>query len=293
MKNLLKEPLFHFMLLGGIIFFIYSGIQQNTDNENQIVIDKSDINHLKSVWQLQWQRPPTKEELEHLITEHINQEIFYREALNMNLDHNDEIVKRRLAQKMRFVSSDLSALVKPANDKNLRAFFKKNQNNYKTGQRYDISQIIFTTERHKNARQFADSILKSNSSASLEALLSLGDPIPIKKTFVKADESVLAREIGADFTKNLVNLPLNTWAGPVSSGFGIHLVYISKKEAPEIPAYNEVKAKVIKDYQYATEKESEEAILKELKTKYKIKFTSDDIDKDVRDVITENIVNDE
>ncbi len=114
MRKILKEPLFHFLLLGALIFALYGIVNRKTDDEGTIIIDDFDINNIIASWEMQWKRLPTDEELKNLIQQNIKQEIFYQEALKMNLDHNDEIIKRRLSQKMQFLSNDLASMNEPS-----------------------------------------------------------------------------------------------------------------------------------------------------------------------------------
>ena len=56
-----------------------------------------------------WQRPPTREELEGLIRDRVREEVYYREALALGLDKDDMVIRRRLRQKMEFVTDDVVA----------------------------------------------------------------------------------------------------------------------------------------------------------------------------------------
>ena len=120
------------------IFLIYEWLSDETPGANSIIIDDSHLAHLVSVWELQWNRPPTEEELESLLEKHVRQEVFYREALRMNLDHNDEIVKRRMAQKMEFLSGDLSAFANSPTDEALRAYYENHREKYKIPFQYSF-----------------------------------------------------------------------------------------------------------------------------------------------------------
>ena len=113
MKKFLKEPFLHFIILGALLFLVYGFINQDSNNRDEIIIDTNDLENFTSKWEMQWKRPPTQAELSNLILSNIKQEVFYQEALKMNLDHNDEIIKRRLSQKMEFLSNDLASLSEP------------------------------------------------------------------------------------------------------------------------------------------------------------------------------------
>lgn len=60
------------------------------------------------------------QEFNALVEQRIQQEILYREALALGLDKDDAIVKRRMAQKMRFLAQDMAAAREPTTDE-LRA----------------------------------------------------------------------------------------------------------------------------------------------------------------------------
>ena len=113
MKRLFNEPLVHFLLLGLGLFILYGLVSDRRDDTQTIVIDNYDMDNLIASWEMQWKRLPSHDELKSLVEQNIRQEVLYQEALKMNLDHNDQIIKRRLAQKMKFLSNDLATITEP------------------------------------------------------------------------------------------------------------------------------------------------------------------------------------
>ena len=86
----------------------------NSDDENMIYVNDNDIDFLVSTWNEQMQRPPNDEELKTIIENFIQNEVLYREALKLNLDRGDIIVKRRLVQKLGFLKfSSLQSIISP------------------------------------------------------------------------------------------------------------------------------------------------------------------------------------
>jgi len=61
-----------------------------------------------------WQRPPSTEELTGLVRDRVREEVLYREAIAIGLDKDDAIIRRRLRQKMEFISDDLAAEAEPS-----------------------------------------------------------------------------------------------------------------------------------------------------------------------------------
>jgi hypothetical protein len=101
--RMLREPLLHFLLIGGLLFATYSWLRRGACDDTApagVRITASEVAWLKETWSRQWQREPTREELRGLATEFLKEELLAREARAMRLDENDTIVRRRLAQKV-------------------------------------------------------------------------------------------------------------------------------------------------------------------------------------------------
>ncbi|HJY42478.1 MAG TPA: hypothetical protein VJ303_14605 [Steroidobacteraceae bacterium] len=113
LRAALREPLLHFVLIGALLFAFTAWRQQQHDSA-EIRITSGEIAQLAAFWETQSQRRPTSEELRRLIEERIDEEVLAREAVRLGLDRDDVIVRRRLAQKMAFVSDDLAVVTEPA-----------------------------------------------------------------------------------------------------------------------------------------------------------------------------------
>jgi hypothetical protein len=121
-KRILHDPLFHFLLLGAAIFAIYGfATRHRTDKPGEIVVTQGTIENLVTGFTRTWQRPPSDEELQGLVRDYIREEAAYREALVMGLDRDDIIVRRRLRQKLEFLSDDLTSRAEPS-EKDLQTF---------------------------------------------------------------------------------------------------------------------------------------------------------------------------
>ena len=279
-KKWLKEPLLHFLMLGGFIFLVYSLVDQKNPEENQIIIDDDKLSHISALWELQWKRKPDSQEMQSLVEGYIHQEILYREALRLNLDHNDEIVKRRLSQKMEFMASDITKLIEPATEENLKAYFETNKEKYRIPASFSFHQIYFSSKNHDDPAAFARQLLAKNDKESLESFRNKGDKILIEESYSEASMQDIVRNLGVEFYTSLQKQKLNEWTGPIQSGFGTHLVHISAKNSSFIPELAEIKNKVLRDYEYDTELKNKETIYKEIRKNYEVIIKSEALDKD-------------
>ena len=96
-----------FILIGLFLFIIDYRFSYDEDL-NQIIIPDDEILGLIDTWRDQVGRDPSDEEIVRIINNLVNEEILYREALKLELDKNDRIIKRRLARRRFIILSFLS-----------------------------------------------------------------------------------------------------------------------------------------------------------------------------------------
>ncbi len=279
MKKLLKEPFFHFILIGIALFLLYGLVNDKSNSKDTILINDFDVNDIIAKWEMQWNRPPTEKELQNLINQNIKQEIFYLEALKMNLDHNDEIIKRRLAQKMQFLSNDIASLKEPTNEE-LQQYYKDHSEKYLTPYSYSLYQITFSPDKRENNFQDAAETLSQFPASTFEEMKNRGDQLPFRYYFEDVSANDLSLQLGSKFPEALLNKEINKWIGPIPSGFGVHLVYITQIIEPQLPEFDSIKKSIINDFEYDYQKEVDALIYAELKKKYTIEIDikSEDFD---------------
>ena len=111
-SRLIREPLVHFILIGALVFGTYALIGKNADElRDRIVVTEGRVQQIAQVFAKTWQRPPTPEELRGLVDAYIKEEVYYREALKLGLDRDDTLIRRRMQQKMEFVTEPSGELL--------------------------------------------------------------------------------------------------------------------------------------------------------------------------------------
>ena len=266
-KRALKDPLFHFLVLGGLLFVAVSMWGNSAKPENEIVITRAGQQHLADLFSLTWQRPPTADELKNLVEEHIKEEVYYREALALGLDDNDTIVRRRLRQKLEFMQEDLSSLTEPREDE-LRAYYEANKDKYKTDHIISFKQAVIATKR-----------LDADDNELTKALAMLiygSDPKSISRSSLLPTSMKLETErstsntFGEDFFKQLSGLEINKWGGPIYSSFGTHLVNVSLNQEAKPLIFEQAKSKVTVDYTQSQREQAAANYYKNLRSQYSI-----------------------
>jgi hypothetical protein len=241
----LKDPLIHFIVLGGLLFVGASLWGGGTKPQDEIIITKAAQQHLADLFEITWQRKPNAEELKNLTQEHIKEEIYYREALALGLDENDTIVRRRLRQKLEFMQEDLSSLTPPS-ETDLRAFFENHKDDYKTDHILSFQQIVVSSKRLNPDNPQIIQALEKLKSGAIPHTLSKSSLLPVAMKL--ENEKSIANTFGESFVKEISTLPIGEWQGPITSGFGTHLVNINLNQNSKPLAFEQARNKVAVDY---------------------------------------------
>ncbi len=269
MKKWYKEPLFHFLIIGALIFLLFTILnkEESIVSEKKIIVSAGDIERLSDNWSKKWDRPPTETELKGLVDSYIKEEVYYREALALGLDQNDTILRRRLMQKMEFLSNDLAELNQP-DEAALNKYFLDNQEKYKLPARVSFTHIYFSLDkRGAKVVEDAKSVL-----SGLNALRApeRGDSFMMQYDFVQETPFEVERLFGKRFTNQLFQLEINTWQGPIESGYGLHLVRISEKIDSRRPELASVIDKVRTDFMFEQRQRVNKEIYEKFKERYEI-----------------------
>ncbi|PNI06603.1 hypothetical protein C1N32_00925 [Vibrio diazotrophicus] len=280
-KKMIREPLVHFVVLGGLLFSAWSWVNPSDSAENDqntIVIDQSRLNHLETLWKAQWKRDPAPEDVAAIIDRHLRQEVFYREALRMGLDQDDDIIRTRLAQKMEAVASDLSTLMKPPTEDDLKAFYKQRSDLFTLPSALAFEQVLYLPSE-ANKQQMDSTLVKLNAGGEIpqDRLRKLGVPAEWQLTSVRA----LDNAFGGEFSASLMEQPVGEWVGPIHSGLGFHLVKVTENEPSHVAPYEEIKEYVAQQYQYYAVIDAQKNMFQELLNKYQVQISANNVPEQV------------
>jgi hypothetical protein len=272
--RIIREPLFHFLILGAVIFAAYSFVTRHkTDKTGEIVVTQASIENLVTGFTRTWQRPPTEEELQGLVRDYIREEAAYREALALGLDRDDMIVRRRLRQKLEFVSDELATRREPT-DAELQSFLQAHRGAFQTEPLYSFRQIYFNPQvhganLHRDVARVLDHLQHGNSRAD-----DAGDPFLLQRIFDDVSPADLKKTFGEQFASAVGVLPVGSWQGPIESGYGTHLVYVEKRTDSRLPALSEVREQVRREWLNAKQQEATDRFYEVLLKQYTVKIES-------------------
>lgn len=271
--RLLREPLLYFFLFGSLIFALVPDTEdpRSAGTQEQIILSAAEVEQLTAAWTQRWQRPPTAAEQKDLIAEMVREQVLYREALALGLDRDDVVIRRHLRQKYEFLTQDLAFEATP-DTATLRAFFDAESDRYAQPPRLTFSHILFSTDRRGASAEIeaAHALAGLQTASGPAAAETLGDATQLPSNFSKAEMSDVDAVFGPEFTAAVMGLDPGRWAGPIPSGYGLHLVWLSEKTPGAGPAFEDVRQKVKDDWVYVQRAAANEAIYRRLLERYEV-----------------------
>jgi len=265
--KLLKEPLVHFLLLGGALFALDAwrgDAGGSAPGRPAVVVSEGRVEHLASMFEQTWQRPPTAAELKGLVDDFVLEEIYYREALALDLDHDDTLVRRRMRQKLEMATDDLAAV--PPTEKELEDYLAEHPDKFAEEPRYRLRQVFVSPERHEDPRAHAAALAERlRAGEDVE-----GDPTLLPESFERLSERGIDRQFGRGFAERVAPLEPGRWSDPLESGYGLHLVLVEDKQAGRIPELDEVRTQVRREWEHERRQRSRARLNRELLEKYEV-----------------------
>jgi peptidyl-prolyl cis-trans isomerase C len=275
LKRWLREPLLHFLLAGAVLFGAYGILHPElaaSTNPQQIVLTKDDLRQLAINWLAQGRPLPTPDQIRSLAEDKVTEEILSREAIALGLDRDDEIIKRRLAQKMDFLAADLAALQEPTTAE-LKTWFAHNSDRFALPPRVSFRHLYFSIDkRGKDAPEAAQTAIKQiiGKPADSPVVAAVADQFMFQDFYGDRSPDQVAKEFGPQFATALFKLPTVSWQGPIESGYGWHLVWIYSLEPGRVPAFEEVAPDVKSQRMDERYREIKQRALDEMRSRYAI-----------------------
>jgi len=279
MRGLFKKPAVHIVILGLIVAaaILLAKGPPTADASKRVVITGADLLQQRAAFMRTWQREPTSDELRGALEQHIRQEVLYREALAREYDRDDLVVRRAMQQKMEFLAAS-QALQEPPTEEEIEAFFALRKERYRLPAILSFEQVYLSVDqRGAGVEQAAIDLLARLRSEEPEGndLASYGDAIMLEISYADQSEREVSAAFGEIFGEAVVRLPVGEWQGPVSSGYGLHLVKVNEREESRLPEWREVAGRVISDMEFEAKASAKDQLYQEIAQNYEVFLDSE------------------
>jgi len=277
MKRLLRHPATHIIALGIVVFILRTLIFAGDEApDTTIRITEGVVEELVTKWSMTFARQPSDKELTSIVGDYIREEVYYREAKKLGLDKDDLVVRRRLAQKMDFLSKDLASLAEPT-EQEIADFYEKNLEDYRFPPVATFSHIFFNIDKHGllEARDLAVSVRDriNANPVPVEQAYEMGDLFVLRHHYQKRTpfdvEGLFGRQ---ELSDSLFRSEPGIWHGPVTSGYGLHLIYVHERIDSWVPELEETKAQVLQDLMMDIRRQTNDIFFASLRSNYEIEI---------------------
>ena len=264
----------HFIVLGAGLFLLYGYVGgAMPERADQIVVSESELRRLSEQFRRTWMRAPTRQELAGLAEDFVKEEILYREALALGLDKDDLVIRRRMRQKMEFLNADLAQ--RPPTDDELKAYLDANSETFRLPSRYSFQQVFLDSEASDvDPEQRAAALLArlQQDPAGDAEPQALGDPTLLPPGLERASKREIAAVFGAELADVIAGAEKDTWGGPYSSSYGLHLIRRTGKEEGGLPELAQIRSAVEREWSNEQRRKADERFYQALRTRYSVEI---------------------
>jgi len=268
LSKIIREPVSLFLMIGFLVFGLRSLIPDDGPGKQQeIFISEMQIEQMATEFASTWLRPPTETELQNLIENLIRDEVYYREALALGLDRNDQVIQNRLRQKLELLMDNMASVNVPT-EQMLISYLESHPEDFRTEYSVSFTQVYFNPENHGDP--------EAEARKALEALRAgtdpreLGDMTLTGYDFQDYRKSDVARQFGPRFSDQLATARQGEWTDPLFSGLGVHLVRIDEMDEGDLPELSEIRPLVEREWRAARKQELKDAAYASLLENYRV-----------------------
>lgn len=233
------------------MFIFWATLGTKSLSEDEIYVSKAQQDSLRAKWYREFHRAPTQAEFANLVKQWVKDEIAVREALALQLDRGDPVIRRRLIQKHEYFIE--AAFIDEVEEQQLRAHYSVNAERFTRSALFTFSHYFFSKEHRSSPLSDALAALADASSGKE----IIGDSFIQANQYRDATPSQLREVFGAEFADQLASeselVAPETgasfeWLGPITSSFGYHLVRLEAFTPAQVESFEEAYEQVVYDF---------------------------------------------
>jgi hypothetical protein len=258
-RRWLREPLLHFVALGGLLFAIDRALVSRADDPHTIVVGSEVDREAIETFKAARGRDPDRDELTALRKVWLDNEVLYREGLALQVDKGDSAIRERVIFKALSVIDSNVKLPMP-DDKTLRAWFEGHRDKYDEPARYDFEEAALEGDGSPTAvRAFVDAL---NAGTPGDAKAGL-------RVFKGRPESNIVQSYGKESARALAAAKPGRWE-TLQTRDGWRAIRLIALTPPRPADFERLRGVVLQDWTDATAAEQRSAAVRALARKYRI-----------------------
>jgi parvulin-like peptidyl-prolyl cis-trans isomerase-like protein len=260
----LREPLLHFILLGGLLFALHFLVAARADDSRTIVIGADVDKEARDTFSAARGRQPNARELEALRQVWLDNEVLYREGIALEVDRGDIMIRDRVIFKALSII-DASVKLPEVDDQQLRQWFEANRVKYDEPARYSFQEAVLAGENSEAAVREFVAALGAGGPGQIDAGL---------RVFKDRPHDNLSQSYGAEFATELEQLAPGEWRA-LRTRDGWRAIQLGSITPAKPAVYEVLRNVVLQDWKDARAAEARTAAVRALGRKYHVRAETD------------------
>jgi len=257
-RNLLREPLVQFLLIGLALFTVDRVLHPPVKENRTIVVTRQMQNSIIENYDEDHARKPTDAELKATIDNWVGEEILYREGRALGLDLGDPTIRDRIVYKLKVMLTDEAKSREPTENE-LQQWFDKNHKRYDEPDRLTFLATAPVSEEIAR-REYAD-VKAQRESEDLQAQTRI---------FLDRPRAAINPVFGDVFATALDQAKLGEWQ-VLQSTAGWHLVRLDARKPGKAALLDDVRDDAVKTWKSEQTLKATLQAMDRLKTRYTVR----------------------
>lgn len=278
-SRLINEPLLHFLVAGGVLFFVFARLNPEP-SKTTIELPQSARKQFVVRYEQARGASPGAAELARFEQSWIREEVLFRKGVELGLDQHDAIIRNRVIEKMQMLFSGAEDLVQPE-DNELQSFLEQHAERYREAARYSFSLL----EIPDDAAQGGMLLAALNNGAEPRVL-----GLPVHEARQQNEATILA-VWGQEAGPALLSVLESVQSGEVSKDDEARwhqvrtagktvLIQLQGKSEASLPKLESVRNRVIADWRKFRRQQQVELKVTELMQDYEVVLAQEAVSED-------------
>jgi len=285
LQRLGREPLIQFLVVGLCVFFLERWINAENYAYDQytIVVDEQLLSQFMQQRAKRFNAQEARNALsalsdqqrQLLVDDFVQNEVLFREAVSLDLDRDDPIIRRRLIQKMDYLAQGFYDRAEPISRADTQAYYTENMEYYREPATITFTHVFFPHEKGTPNAVFEKAAITlrtlRDDNVGFDKSGLYGQRFLYNRNYVNRSDAEIESHFGADFKQRLFDTDkISQWQGPIESLYGWHLVLISTINPTFIPKLEDISDRVLVDVQRQQQLQVKREAIANLKGKYRV-----------------------
>lgn len=255
-RRLLRDPLVHFLALGGLGFVVFSAMAPA--DERGLVVGADEVAALEAGHRSRAGRNPSPEELQTLLDAHIRTKLLEHHGRALGLGDNDPVIAHHIASKMERV---LEGEAVPATESEIRSYFEQNIERYRLPARVSFEHVFVGPPGTQTSA--IDEV--RTAVREVEDPLTLGVAFPHGNRFPPLSRQQVGGRFGPTFAEALWGMDPSPAFSVAHSAHGVHLVRVLERSSERDATFEEARELARRDLMATRRRDAVDAAVARLR----------------------------